>query len=293
MWDKKPGQKTNRFHVIGLPEVPLYLYRSDSGWVLIEGGITVMAPLVLEQLNSVVGDLKKIKHWFITHSHYDHCGLLPSLINHLPEVKIFASRETFDSLQKDSVAKVVNRLNHNVSMEWNNAWHQSNEQSFVPLKEIPITVLENGEIVWLDEHNFIQIIYTPGHSRCSCCYYLRPENILFVSDALGEIIDETSFLPLIFDNAEQYRDSLRKISGIDSEIIALAHHGILTHALARSAPHDAMASLNRLNVQLHENKNSIREFAQSLTDQYAYNSKKFLPRELHELSMIKMAELII
>ncbi|QNA87323.1 MBL fold metallo-hydrolase [Massilia sp. Dwa41.01b] len=56
-----------------------------------EGGVSAAAPIVWEQLLAIVGDPAHVRHWLVTHMHYDHCALLPWLVPRLPRVRILAS----------------------------------------------------------------------------------------------------------------------------------------------------------------------------------------------------------
>jgi len=292
MWDRTPGQKNPRLFMIGTSDVPMYLYRLNDGWALFEGGLSSMAQHVLCQIQEIVSDLASIKYWFITHSHYDHCALVPHLSHLFPNARIVLSERAARAFTSVSAQRVIRSLNKAVAIEQGNP--SLNEAT--SWEDIPTHIARDGETIELDNEIRVLAVATPGHSRCSMSYLLEPDNFLLVSDALGEIVSANKFLPLIFDNADDYLRSLKTINNLQPDAIGLGHHGIITDSLARSAANDALHSIRDLHEELHQakdDKKALTAIAEKMTITNWPSSSTFLTRELHLQSMTRMIGLLI
>jgi glyoxylase-like metal-dependent hydrolase (beta-lactamase superfamily II) len=69
-----------------------------------------------------------------------------------------------------------------------------------------------------------QVYETPGHTRCSLAFLLQPENILFPGDAAGVVEKSGKIKPLFLSSYTLYEQSLKKLSTIKANILALPHN---------------------------------------------------------------------
>jgi len=90
----------------------------------------------------------------------------------------------------------------------------------LPIKIIENLVIENP----LKIKNFkLKIIYTPGHTPGSCCFYLPEENTVFTGDTLfKEGIGRTDFS---YGSKEDLKESLKNIFSLPRETIIYPGHG--------------------------------------------------------------------
>jgi glyoxylase-like metal-dependent hydrolase (beta-lactamase superfamily II) len=298
MWDRSIGQKGSRLYVVGTSSVPLYLYRLDDGWALFEGGLAVMGPLLLRQLTEIVGDLSAVRYWFITHAHYDHCALVPKLIRQFPHATVVLSEKAAEAFRSISAQRVVMSLNKAIADSWqDDGPHPSGiEEVMSPWESVPVRVVSDGESLELGGGVKVKAVATPGHSRCSMSYFVEPEGLLMVSDAMGEVVAISRFLPLVFDDAAAYSRSLETLGRIRPAIVGLGHHGILMGAAAASAAEDAAASLVALReivrTRAREGDRGVSLLAEELTRDHWGSSRQFLPERLHGKSMVRMLELL-
>ena len=129
---------------------------------------------LVEGLKDLNLDYNDIKNVFITHEHVDHVlGLYPLLElmeNDLPE--IYAYGETAKILRNGDIEQIFPG-NLGISPEMFGA-------KIVPLKINELTI-ENK--ILLSNFNF-QILYTPGHSLGSICYYDESKKLLIPGDVV-------------------------------------------------------------------------------------------------------------
>lgn len=278
---------------IGSFDNPIYLYGTFENWFLIEGGVSAQYWQVKKRLLELVPNLSHIKFWFILHTHYDHCGLLPYLYHDLPEVQIFASKKAQLNFQKEKSIQVIDNLNINL-LKIKGKFDLINKLKKTLLEDIPINKLDNGDFIQCgNEINFL-VIETPGHSDCSISLFEQNTGQLFVSDALGEYISPKEWFPLAFYNIKDYLDSIEKLKSNKPKSIALGHSDFITGKIAIDSFQFSIESTNRLidKVKKQLQTQSEKIICQELHKKYAYNSASFVPEKLHYLSMKRLVTLI-
>ena len=113
-----PGWIDSRLAIVGSAEVPLYVIVNDEAATLVEGGLSGMTELVWRQLQDLLkdyGGIRHLRYWLITHSHYDHCGLLGTLNARMPWLHVVGSPGTFDALQSPFTCRTIRKLDAEAS----------------------------------------------------------------------------------------------------------------------------------------------------------------------------------
>ena len=285
--------------IVGTTEIPLYLLKLEDGFALIEGGITGMAPRVIEQLEALTGDLARIHHWLITHSHYDHCALLTHVLPKLPNAKVWASEASKKAFSKDKARQVVKKLNDDIAATW---WPDRSEahpleQTAISLGDVDVTVVADDEVIELDGTHQLQALATPGHSRCLLTFYDPDRQWAWVSDTLGELIEPGAWCPLSFDDLAQYRASIRRVRDLNANTLFLAHNGTLTEAEARAAPSDALSGFEAFREDAFTGLEAPEATPKTVADQFSrrfrHVSERFVSETLHRQSMLRIVTLLI
>ena len=289
MFDRTIGLVKRDFAVLGTPAVPVYLLKSRSGWILVDAGVAPLAPLVLDQIDAIVKDRRAIVAWIVTHSHYDHCGLLPYVVPLLPNVRVFASHAAAAAFGRSTVQRVIERLNGEL-------FEQATAPALhrVAYGDLAITRVAGGDRLDFGGGCAFEVMATPGHCDCQIALFQPSCGRVFVADALGDLSEPPVWCPLAFDDVAAYRRSIRTISELDAGEICLAHHYRLTGDSARRAPGDALEALDRF----VEAAASIRaedpsaDVAASLSRRYRGATAAFVPDDLHVRSMQRMLALL-
>ncbi|WP_165828267.1 MBL fold metallo-hydrolase [Chryseobacterium phosphatilyticum] len=262
MWINTTGIVQDHLIILGTLTNPVYLIKGKDEYILVESGVTRDAPTILSQLKEHVSDLSLIKHWFITHSHYDHCGTIESLYPYFRNVQLYASEYAVSNFRNEKYVKKIRQLNALISDQ---------EITGFPadLQQIPFITVKDNDIIETDS-GIWQILYTPGHSQCSVSLYHKESDTLFVSDALGEIIGHEKWFPLAFDHVEKFVESINRLNTLHPQTIALGHNGILTGSDARLAPEHSLRGY-------HETLQFISELQHTLSHEQLIDEicKKF------------------
>ncbi len=285
--------------IIGNTEIPVYLWKLDDGYALLEGGITGLAPKILEDIEALTGDLSSVRHWLITHSHYDHCALLTHVLPKLPNAKVWASAATKKAFSKDKARAVVEKLNDAICATW---WPDRTdahplEATKISLGDVDVNVVEDGDTIELDATHRVRAVATPGHSRCLLTYHDPDRDWAWVSDTLGEFVEPGVWTPLSFDNLAQYRASIDKVAELGASTIFLAHNGTLTAADAKAAPSDARAGYDQFVEDtfagLKASEATPKSVANEFSRRYHHVSERFVSDVLHRQSMLRIVSLLI
>ena len=104
----------------------------------------------------------KVTHILLTHGHFDHI-MAAQAVKEKYNIPIYACRQEEEMLREPSINMTV---------------HYGQGCSIVP-----DVFLEDLDVIRLAGFS-VQMIHTPGHTKGSCCYYLKDEGVLFSGDTV-------------------------------------------------------------------------------------------------------------
>ena len=97
----------------------------------------------------------------LTHGHFDHIMAVEDVKTKY-QIPVYACRQEEEMLQDPSINMTIYRKACSVK---------------------PDVLLDDGQI--FETAGFsIQVLHTPGHTKGSCCYYIKDEGVLFSGDTL-------------------------------------------------------------------------------------------------------------
>ncbi|MGQ9618695.1 MAG: MBL fold metallo-hydrolase [Candidatus Aminicenantia bacterium] len=216
----KIGRITDRIHVIGNVYFPSYLIIGEK-IAIIDAGVTVMGPIYKRDIITLTPS-KSIDFLFLTHSHFDHCGAIPYLRRNLPPFKVLASQVAKEVFQKEKAIEHIKTLNKEIE----DIAPPQKEDMSIDLIEVDI-VLKEGDKIDLGEGIEIDVIETPGHTRCGLSFYISLQKAIFFGEAGGVIEKDGIIRPQFLSSFNQYVSSIEKMKKLQIEIIGLAHGGAL------------------------------------------------------------------
>lgn len=158
----------------------------------------------------------------LTHSHYDHMGALPYVIEAFPDVKVYASSHCRDILERPNARALIKNLG------------TAARDLYMPGSDMEISVeplrvdvaLNDGDEISLGRET-LKAMETKGHTDCSMSYGLEPAGILFSSESTGLIEAEFQICTPILKSFEDAFESLRKCREYDAEYVCLPHFGLM------------------------------------------------------------------
>ena len=98
-----PNQLTDRVFLLGNPYVSIYLIKGDRYSVLVEAGLSITAPQIVNQIKHLGIDPSSLKYLIITHTHADHVMGAPLIKKAYPNIKIAGVAEAAKLLSRKKI----------------------------------------------------------------------------------------------------------------------------------------------------------------------------------------------
>jgi len=225
MRNRKAGQIRDRLWYLGREESGIYLLEGESCSLILSGGMSYLAPVVLKQIRDFGIDEGKIRKLLILHAHFDHVGLVPFFRRRYPTLDIFALARAWDILRMPKGIETINAFSRMVAERMGvSGWLEGHDLDW--RDDVAGGVVSEGSEIDLGGLT-IQIMETPGHSSCSLSAYCPEICALFPSDG-GGIPYEDMILPAGNSNYTRYQKSLEKLKPLTVDIIGADHYGYVT-----------------------------------------------------------------
>ncbi|HLB72682.1 MAG TPA: MBL fold metallo-hydrolase [Sedimentisphaerales bacterium] len=225
-----PVELADGVWMLGTNEYPVFLVISRNEGAIFEGGVGAVGPVVAEQLAGlgIAGDC--VKQIVITHAHPDHVMAVPAFRAMFADVKVCASKVAAETLSMDKAVAYFVKIDAVLTEALIKAGSITDKHRPEPLKDKRIAVdriLSDGDTVTVGDMEF-DCLATPGHSDCSLSFHEPARGILIVSDATGYYLpDSEYFWPCYFGDYGAYIESIRRLAGLDAEILCLSHNAAI------------------------------------------------------------------
>ncbi len=131
---------------------------------IIDTGTGFYSTMIIEQIQTEV-PLTEIQQILLTHEHYDHVGGVKDILTATQgAAKIFAHKDLVSKLSKgkSTFAEMLGGI--------------------MPKIDVDIPLTENQSITIGDD--FFDVLFTPGHSIGSLCFYSKDNQVLFSGDTI-------------------------------------------------------------------------------------------------------------
>ncbi|MCP5051865.1 MAG: MBL fold metallo-hydrolase [bacterium] len=203
---------------------PIYIIKGDKNF-LIDTGTTAKAIPFHTKINRILtetgnGKNNTIHSLLLTHSHWDHTGSA-SYLQDQYHFDVYASHRAVEVLQKDKVVSFINRLNQDYKS-------MVNDKSNTSVKKLTnLHPLKEGDKIKVSTDSYLEIIETPGHTKCSISYLLHPQKILFPGDCTGVIEQDNSIKPIFLSSYKEYEHSEEKLLTLDVEALGFPHNPVI------------------------------------------------------------------
>jgi len=190
--------------------------KSSNELILFDAGNGISMKGLIKGMDKLNLNYENIKKVFLTHEHVDHVlglyKLIKLLENDPPE--IFAYGETTKILERGEEKKILPIIFGLTARRF--------EVEIIPLKINDLTNIKEIDIS--PEFKF-EIIYTPGHSLGSICYYdpekkvLIPGDLVFIGGSFGRYDFPGGSLSKLIN-------SIKYVNNLDVKYLLPGHMGI-------------------------------------------------------------------
>ena len=165
--------------------IAAYVLPADDGLALIEVGpgstleslFDGLRKLDLDPNKPALSGSRRVRHLLVTHIHLDHAGAAGSLLERLPDARLYVhqrgARHMIDpSRLLASAAQIYGGL---MGPFWG---------EFLPCPAERVTAVSDGDRLEIGGQT-LDVLYTPGHAWHHVAYHETERNIVFAGDVAG------------------------------------------------------------------------------------------------------------
>ena len=237
----RAGELVPALHLLGHPVGPVYFLDSPQP-VLFDSGFTALAQAYLDDLAAILQG-RFPRFLFLTHSHYDHAGCAGWFKKTYPDLTVCASSQAQVVLHRPNAIKLISKLSREATDFFvKQGMPRAEEGEFLPVEVEK--VLADGDTVQLADNLSVEVIATPGHTRGCLSYYVPQRKMLFCGEAGGIRLHDGHIATEFVADYQAYEDSLRRLAGLEVEVLCQAHHlaiiGPTAGEFLRESLHKAM-----------------------------------------------------
>ncbi len=221
----EPGKISDHVYFLGDYFITFYLIDAPQK-ALIDAGMSVYVKELTRQIEEKIGGFKNLSYIFLTHSHYDHVGLVSYIKRVNPEVKVVAhpyAKKVFQNPRAMEIIRELNKESLRFKPELEEDWRSAAEIDKIEVDTTP----EHRDVFDLGNDVNLTIFYTPGHTKDSVTYYLSPDKAVFGSDGLGVYTGSGSIMAEFLSDYREYLNSIKFLKNLDIELLCLPHSGVV------------------------------------------------------------------
>jgi glyoxylase-like metal-dependent hydrolase (beta-lactamase superfamily II) len=227
--------------------VNVYLVQGDKGALLVDTGWNSPQTFAAlqEQLHDIGLGFEDITQIVVTHTHFDHYGLVSrlkqlcsaQLIMHKMERTLLESwYMNADYFMHDVEYWLSSNGMPEEELGKSQMYQRAPEvRSIIPV--LPEVTFSGGEEIAISSFHF-EVIWTPGHTAGHICLYEPEKKILLSGDHILPITTPNiSFNPCLpgmsANPLDEYLDSLAEIQGLDVDLILPGHEHVFRNLRGR------------------------------------------------------------
>jgi glyoxylase-like metal-dependent hydrolase (beta-lactamase superfamily II) len=193
----------------------------DDNIALVETGCPVQVPDILDAVDRLGYDIKKLSYIIPTHVHLDHAGGAGLLARQLPQAKVVAYSRAVKVLAGRSI---LERMMQGFKQIYgDDALKRYGEM--VPVAEDRFVKVGDGDRILLG-HSELKAIHTPGHDPNHLCFFDTKSGGVFCGDALGAYFSEIEVLftsPVPGSDPFLFLQSIEKLKDLKPERVFFSH----------------------------------------------------------------------
>jgi len=204
-----------------IPDSHAYVlgHPSSNDLTLVDAGLMGKGPYKIDAINKDGVDPSSIKRVIMTHSHLDHIGCLPEILQSLPQAELWVHREEALPLEEGDERTVY-------GMDMFEQMCQAQYGIKPGLFRFQVhRKLEGGEVLELGGMSW-EVLHIPGHSPGSIALYNRQGKILVPGDTVYADYAIGRF-DLHRASGPQLKSSLNLLAELEVTVLLPGHNRIM------------------------------------------------------------------
>ncbi len=225
MIKKSTGAVAPDLYVAGEIDLPAFLLTTELPAV-IDAGMTFMGKQYAREIHDALAG-RSPAYFFLTHTHYDHCGAAAVLKNVFPDMRICCAAAGAEVLKRPRAVETIRDLNRAGAKYLETMIDDA--AASPEFETFPVDrTLADGETLRLGDGVSVQAIATPGHTRDSMSFYVPEKKMLFTGEAVGIMEGNGYIFAEWLSDYNDYLASLYKLAELEIDILCPGHGCVLT-----------------------------------------------------------------
>ena len=204
-----------------IPDAHMYVIgKPESGDLsIIDAGLMGKEEYKIDSIRETGIDLSHIRRVIMTHTHLDHIGCLPGILDEIPQAEVW-----MHTAEADPVENGDERVIYGMDMFETMCRSQYNIRPGAFKRKVDRKfsggdILEIGGMTW-------EVLHIPGHSPGSIGLYcpgeriLIPGDVVYADHAIGRF-------DLYGASGSRHRESLLRLAELDVDILLPGHNRIM------------------------------------------------------------------
>lgn len=188
--------------------------------ILVDCGMAYCGPQTVLNIKEILGD-RTLDYVFATHSHYDHIGAMPFILDAYPDAIVFGSAKCQHVFSREGARKVIKNLGEEARD------FLSDSKIEIPVDILRIDqVVEDGEKVDIGGGEMV-CLETKGHTDCCMTFVLEPDSVMFTCESTGVLEGEHEVHAEILKSFDDAMESARKCRTYGAKYIVTPHFGLI------------------------------------------------------------------
>ncbi len=177
---------------------------------------------LISNIHEVLDPLgRKLDYVLMSHTHYDHIGALPYVIDEWPEVKVCGAAKAIQVFGSDIARQTMKKLGDNAAELY------GSDSGPVKTEGLRIDiVLKDGDEISLGDLKAV-FYEAKGHTDCSASYMIEPMKILFLSESVGQYEGPGRMHISVLKSFGQALESAERMRRLGAKRIVSMHYGFI------------------------------------------------------------------
>ncbi len=156
----------------------------------------------------------------MSHTHYDHIGALPYVLEKWPGAIVCGNEKAMHVFESQTALATMKSLGDAACQSYRNG-----EIKIITDGMRVDQVVKEGDVISLGDKS-VRVIECKGHTDCSLAYLIEPDKVLFACESTGTLRGPGRIHTAPLKSVDDCIASAHKIKSLDYDTIIMPHYGV-------------------------------------------------------------------